>query len=102
MTIKEMLQSKYAELQKLNNPVWWANAKYYADAKKMTLEHYCIMSLEITVKDIKEHGGYNGELWTEIQNAHAGKLLASNAHRQDARTMTKYWLTKKGYKEIMK
>lgn len=101
MTIKEMLQKKYTELQGMHNPVWWANAKYYAEAKKMTLEKYCFLSLEITVKDIKENGGYNGELWREIETAHANKLLASNAHRQDARTMTKYWLTNKGYKAIL-
>ena len=67
----------------------------------MTLEKYCYMSLEITVNDIKANGGYTGELWNEIRNAHENKLLASNAHRQDARTVTKYWLTNKGYKAII-
>lgn len=102
MTIKEMLQSKYEDLQGLYNPVWWNNAKYYAEAKKMPLEQYCYMSLEITVKDIKANGGYTGELWMEISKAHQSKLLASNAHRQDARTLTKYWLTPKGYKVLVK
>lgn len=102
MTIKEILQQKYEKLQGLYNPVWWNNAKYYAEAKKMTLEQYCFMSLEITVNDIKANGGYSGELWSEIKAAHENKLLASNAWRQDARTLTKYWLTKKGYKELLR
>lgn len=101
MTLKEMFQKKYDELQKLYNPVWWSNAKYYAEAQKMTLEKYCYFSLEITEKDIKANGGYTGELWQEIKAAHESKLLASNAHRQDPRTLTKYWLTKKGYKAII-
>ena len=101
MTIKEMFQKKYEALQGLYNPVWWSNAKYYAEAKKMTLEQYCYMSLEITANDIKANGGYTGELWDEISKAHGAKLLASNAHRQDARSVTKYWLTKKGFRELI-
>lgn len=101
MTIREMFQNKYEALQGLKNPVWWSNARYYAEAKKMTLEQYCYMSLEITVNDIKACGGYTGELWSEITKAHEEKLLASNAHRQDARSITKYWLTKKGYKSLI-
>ena len=97
-TVKEMLATKYAELQKLYNPVFWENAKYYAEAKKMPLPKYLYMGLEITVKDIKANGGYNGELWNEISQMHADKLLASNAYRQDPRVITKYWLTAKGFR----
>ena len=100
MTVKEMFAIKYEELQKLHNLVFWSNAKYYAEAKKMPLAKYLYMGLEITERDIKANGGYNGELWHEIEQMHADKLLASNAHRQDPRTLTKYWLTGKGFREI--
>ena len=101
MTVKEMFEKKYTELQGLRNHVWWDNAEYYAKAKKMSLEQYCYMSLEITEKDIKANGGYNGDLWQEIEALHKDKLLASNAHRQNPRVLTMYWLTKKGYKAII-
>ena len=98
MTIQKMLEMKYSELQGLHNPVWWDNAKYYAGAQGITLEKYCYLSLEITVKDIKANGGYSGELWQEISEAHKNKLIASNEHRNYSGKITKYWLTKKGYK----
>lgn len=101
MTLKEMFEMKYQELQSMYNPVWWSNAEYYANAKKMSLEQYCYMSLSITEKDIKENGGYNGELYNEIKTAHENKLLASNKHCQYYRMITQYWLTKKGYKAII-
>ena len=100
MTVKEMFAKKYDELQNLHNLVFWENAKYYAEAKKMPLAKYLYMVLEITANDIKANGGWDGELYDEIQRMHKEKLLASNAYLQNPRVITKWWLTAKGFKAI--
>lgn len=102
MILKEMFYQKYLNALKTMNKVSWENAKYYASAKKMHLAHYMYMCLEITENDIRENGGYAGELWQEIKEAHENKLLASNKHRQEHGHVDKYWLTPKGFKIINK
>ena len=54
------------------------------------------------MEDIKNNGGWNGELWAEISEMHKAKLLASNKHRMASSQVTKYWLTDKGWKAINK
>ena len=66
----------------------------------MPLAKYLYMGLEITANDIKANGGWNGELYNEIEQMHKEKLLASNAHFQNPRVITKWWLTAKGFRAI--
>lgn len=101
MALKELLQQKCEAFKSSRNRTWWSNAQYYADAQKMTLDQYCFMSTEITVDDIRKNGGFTGELYQEIKDACESKLIASNASRQHCGQVTKYWLTKKGYKTLL-
>lgn len=98
MTVKEMLNSKYMEWLKKMNATEWENIK---NQPKHPAE-YMYRCLEITVNDIRDNGGWNGELWQEIDNMHKAKLLASNKNRQHYGQVTKYWLTDKGWNAINK
>lgn len=100
MKVTEMLDKKYREwLQKITKREW-ENIQYYASAKGMHPAEYMYMCLAITEGDIKANGGYGGELFTEIDSMHKQKMLASNKHRQEHGHITKYWLTKKGLKQL--
>lgn len=102
MTVKEILYQKYQTMLKGMNRVTWENYKLQSQREKMHIAELMYMALEITVNDIRENGGWNGELWQEISEMHKAKLLASNAHRQYHGQVTCYWLTKNGFKAINK
>lgn len=100
MTVKEMLDIKYREWLKNIRRREWENVNIYAEAKKMHVAEYMYMCLEITEQDIKNNGGYNGELYSDLKQMHEKKLLASNQHRQEHGHVDKWWLTKKGMKSL--
>lgn len=98
MTVFEMLDIKYREWLKNMNEREWEKLKEEAEYYNKHIAEVMYMHLEITEYDIKKNGGYNGELWKEIKEMHANKLLASNQHRQYHGKVDCYWLTKKGFK----
>lgn len=98
MTVFEMLDTKYRETMKRMNATTWKNIK----AKPQHPAQTVYMGLEITANDIRENGGWSGELFQEIEMMHKEKLLSSNKHRQAHGQVTKYWLTPKGWKHINK
>lgn len=100
MTVKEILDKKYSDWLKNIRKREWENIQYYASANGMHPAECMYMNLEITEFDIKANGGYAGELFNEIDSMHKQKLLASNKHRQEHGHITKYWLTKKGLKQL--
>lgn len=98
MTVLQMLDIKYRETMKTMNTVTWKNITSRQQHPAQTV----YMSLEITANDIRNNGGWAGELFQEIDRMHKEKLLASNKHRQAYGQVTKYWLTAKGWKTINK
>ena len=102
MTIKEMLFNKYAAQLKTMNKVTWDNLMSTSKETGVHPAECMYMGLEITADDIRDNGGWTGELWEEIDRAYKAKLLASNKHRQASGQVTKYWLTKKGFKALNK
>lgn len=97
MTVKEMFEAKYKEHMATINHRAWENAKFYAEHKGMAVYHYIMLSLEVTETDLKRWGvSYGGEL----EQLHNAKCIASNRHRQEHGHIDRYWLTKKGYKQL--
>lgn len=99
MTVAEMFDIKYRNFMKNVNRVTWQNIT----SQKRHPAETIYKALEITANDIRDNGGWNGELWQEIKAMHESKLLASNQHRQFyGQDITKYWLTEKGWRYINK
>ena len=98
MTVFEMMDIKYRETMKTMTRENWKNITSMKEHPAFTI----YMGIEITVDDIRKNGGFNGELFREIDRMHKEKLLASNKHRQAHGEVTKYWLTPKGWKVINK
>lgn len=101
MTVFEMFDTKYRDMLKTMHDIDWENFKVSAEAKKCHISEYMYMCIEITDKDIKNSGGYSSELYKEISYMYESKMLASNKHRNTSE-MTKYWLTKKGFRYLNK
>ncbi len=78
------------------------NFEKRSECERKHMAELVYMALEITEFDIKKNGGYNSDLYKEIEEMHNNKLLASNKHRQYAGHITAYWLTKKGFKALNK
>lgn len=102
MTAIELLYQKYCEKLKRINATAWANVERTAKEMKQHPAQVMYMDLIISVNDIREHGGFTGELYADIDRMHRAKLLASNKHRQYHGQVTQYWLTKKGFSFINK
>ena len=102
MKVIEMLDQKYREKLKTMHGSHWDVIKRDAAARKVHPAEIMYMALEITHNDIKQNGGYTGELWEDIQAMREAKLMASNANRQYSGHVTKYWLTKRGWMAINK
>ena len=100
MTAKEMFEKKYREkLASIRNRER-EYVKEIAEFKKISPAQVMFMGLEITEHDIKANGGWGGELYNDLTQLHAQKLIASNKHRQEHGHVDRYWLTKKGYKKL--
>lgn len=101
MTVKEMLSKKYQDALKNMNAVTWNNLKSASNESGKHIAQIMYMGIEVTANDIRDNGGWNGELFTEISAMRKAKLIASNANR-NGNGITKYWLTDKGWKAINK
>lgn len=102
MTVANLLKMKYEDMLYSMKRVTWENFKARAEFEKKHPAELMYMALEITEHDIKAHGGYAGELYAELKAMHEAKLLASNKHRQEHGHVDRWWLTKKGFKELNK
>ena len=102
MTVSEMFYKKYKESLKTMNRTSWENVQLQSKESGIHPAQIIYMGLEITAFDIKENGGWNGELYQEIKQLHADKQLVSNLHRQAHGQVTAYWLTKKGFRVLNK
>lgn len=102
MTIAELLKNKYETMLKNMNARTWQNIKARSEYENKHAAEIMYMMIEITEFDIKANGGYNSELYNELRTMHKNKLLASNMHRQEHGHVDKWWLTKKGFKELNK
>lgn len=102
MTVLEMLDKKYMALLGSIRESDWNNIKECSAEKNWHPAKTMYMALQISEYDIKENGGYTGELYAEIKEMHRNKMLASNVHRQYYGKVTKYWLTPKGFNHLNK
>jgi hypothetical protein len=100
MTAYEMFQSKYEQWLKTITRREWENVKYYAEAKKMSIPDYMMMCIEITINDANPRK--NADVYWELIQMNANRLVASNRHRQASGQVDAFWLTKKGLKEFNK
>ena len=98
MTVFQLLDEKYRATMKRMNATTWRNITSQPQHPAQTIYR----GLEITAEDIRKNGGWNGELWSEVNEMHKAKLLASNKHKAASGQVTKYWLTDKGWKVINK
>ena len=102
MTVKEMLDQKYRTMVKTMSEVQYRLTKERVEKEGKHMAQVMYKAVEITANDIRDNGGWTGELWKEIDAMHKAGLLASNKHRQYHGQVTKYWLTEKGWKAINK
>lgn len=102
MTVANMLKKKYEYMLKNMNRCTWENFKARAEFENKHPAELMYMAIEITENDIKDNGGYSGELYTELKSMHESKLLASNKHRHECGHVDCWWLTKKGFNELNK
>ena len=102
MTVNEIFKFKYEAMLKTMNSTAWRNFKFRAEYEKKHIAELMYMAIEITEFDIRENGGYKGELYEEIKQMHEAKLLASNKHRNEHGHVDRWWLTPKGFKYINK
>ena len=100
MTVKEFFEVKYREKMANITKREWERVKENAENNKMHPAQFMFMCFEITANDIKNNGGWYGELHSDLLQMHAQKLVASNKHRQEHGHIDRYWLTKKGYKKL--
>lgn len=96
MYLSELFTKKYNEWMGFIRPV---DLERIQSEQKNPVE-YMYLCLEITHKEIVSNGGYNSPLYEEIRVWHEMKWLASNKHRNANNQVTKYWLTKKGFKQL--
>lgn len=102
MTVYELLNQKYLDWLKRMRKHEWNDIMIRSAEQKVHPAEYMFECLEISVSDIKANGGFNGDLYNEIEAMHSEKLIASNRHRQYSGHVTKYWLTKKGFRYLNK
>ena len=100
MVVKEMLESKYREKMANITEREWKRVKADAECYGISVAECIIRELEITETDIKQNGGWYGELHTNLLDLHKQKLIASNKHRQERGHVDRYWLTPNGYKKL--
>ena len=100
MTIKKMFENKYKNYMANITKKAWENHNYYADALGIPVYEHIILCLELTEKELRENGFYYEVTDCELVKLHKTKCLASNRHKSDCRNPAKFWLTKKGYKEL--
>jgi hypothetical protein len=98
MTVKEMFENKYRERMATITEREWKRAKEDAEYKKMPIAQFIMMCLEITENDCNPRK--NADAYWEMIEMNKNKLVASNRHKSDCRNPTRFWLTKKGYKEM--
>ena len=100
MTVKEMFEKKYKEYMANISKTAWENHKFYAEAKNIPVFEHIMLCLEITDKELRENGIYYECTDCDLVQLHKSKCLASNRHRQEHGHIDRYWLTKKGYKQL--
>ena len=100
MTVKQFLENKYREKMLTITEREWKRVKEDAEYSKKHPAEILYMSFEITENDIKNNGGWYGELHNDLLKMHEQKLVASNKHRQEHGHIDRYWLTKKGFKSL--
>jgi hypothetical protein len=100
MTVKQFLENKYREKMLNITEREWKRVKEGSEYLKMHPTEIIYMSFEITEYDIKNNGGWYGELHNDLLKMHEQKLVASNKHKQESGHIDRYWLTKKGLKSL--
>jgi hypothetical protein len=98
MTVKEMFENKYRERMATITEREWKRAKEDAECRNMPVAEFIMLCLEITEKEMNANGlWYSG---CELESLNKQKIIASNRHKSDCRNPAKFWLTKKGYKQL--
>ena len=98
MTVKEIFEKKYRERMATITEREWKYAKEDAECRAMPVAEFIMRCLEITENDCNPRK--NAEVYWELIEMNKSKLIASNRHKSDCRTLTRFWLTKKGYKQL--
>lgn len=101
MTARDLFYQKYLDFMKNVNIKTWQCIEESAKLQKVH-PAWVVFSkyIVVTENDIKANGGWNGELFKDLDQLHKDKLLASNKHRQYRCRVWCYWLTKKGFKQL--
>lgn len=98
MTVKEMFENKYREKMANITEREWKHAKEDAEYRKMPVAEFIMRCLEITENDCNPRK--NADVYWELIEMNKNKLIASNRHKSDYKTLTRFWLTPKGYKTL--
>ena len=100
MTVKQFLENKYREKMLTITEREYKRLNEDATYSKKHPVELLYMGFEITEHDIKQNGGWYGELHNDLLKMHEQKLVSSNKHRQESGHIDRYWLTQKGFKSL--
>ncbi len=98
MTVKEIFEKKYREKMATITEREWKYANEDAEFYGMPVAEYIMRNLEITGNECNPRK--NADAYWELIALNKSKLIASNMHRQEHGHIDRFWLTKKGYKQL--